>query len=67
MQYPALSEAMGHVYWKPQANHQTQIQKANIISHYVPKVFVFNNSDVYNSVLNKMNKINQIWNYLLPN
>ena len=36
--------------------NQKPIRIANIISNYFLEAFVFNNSDVYNSILNKMNK-----------
>ena len=36
--------------------NQKPIRIANIISNYFLEAFVFNNSDVYNSILNKINK-----------
>ena len=33
---------------------------ADIISYYVLEVFVFDNTDVYSSMLNKKDKINQV-------
>ena len=44
------------LYRKPKANRQKPIRIANIISYNVLEAFVFNNSDVYNSILNEMNK-----------
>ena len=36
------------------------IRKADIISYYVHEVFVFDNTDVYSSMLNKKDKINPV-------
>ena len=44
--------------------NQKQLRKpiriADIISYYVLEVFVFDNTDVYSSLLNKKDKINQV-------
>ena len=45
--------------------NQKQSPKTNPNSWY--NKFVFDNKDVYSSMLNKKDKINQVWNHLIPN
>ena len=43
-----------------QKHRRKPIRIADIISYYVLEVFVFDNTDVYSSMLNKKDKINQV-------
>ena len=45
---------------KTKSNRRKPIRIADIISYYVLEVFVFDNTDVYSSMLNKKDKINQV-------
>ena len=45
---------------KTKSNRRKPIRIADIISYFVLEVLVFDNTDVYSSILNKMDKINQI-------
>ena len=45
---------------KTKSNRRKPIRIADIISYYVLEVFVFDNTDVYSSMLNRKDKINQV-------
>ena len=43
-----------------QKHRRKPIRIADMISYYLLEVFVFDNTDVYSSMLNKKDKINQV-------